>query len=210
MSANDKGSANDRPTVISRRDLLKAGGTGAMLLGSGGLLSACGGVKGSSSASSKDIVIGYVSPQTGALAEFATPDNYVLSRIRQTSAYKQGFKIGGKTYQVRIIEVDSQSNPTRATQVAKQLILNHQVDMIVTSSAPETTNPVAIVAESEGVPCIATVVPWESWYAGLGGNPLKPTQTFKYNSVFFFGVPEFAKCFVPMWNRVHTDKVVAM
>ena len=201
---------SDPPGAISRRDLLKAGGTGALVLGGSSLLSACGGIKGSGSSSSKDIVIGYVSPQTGSLAEFATPDNYVLGKIRATSAYTQGFKVGGKTYKVKIVTADSQSDPTRASQVAKQLILNQHVDMIVTSSAPETTNPVAVVAESEGVPCIATVVPWESWYAGLGGDPVKPTKSFKYNSVFFFGVPEFAKCFVPMWNRVPTNKTVAM
>ncbi len=88
-------------------------------------------------------------------------------------------------------------------------MLNNHVDMIVTSSAPETTNPVAVLAQSEGVPCLATVVPWESWYGGLGGNPLAPTKNFNYNAMFFFGVPEFAKCFIPMWQRVSTDKVIA-
>ena len=27
--------------------------------------------------------------------------------------------------------------------------------------------------------------------------------------MFFFGLKEFQGCFVPMWNRVHTNKVVA-
>jgi branched-chain amino acid transport system substrate-binding protein len=204
--------------VMSRRDMLKATGVGALALTGGGLLAACGSsaLKGAGSGSSggasstKDIVIGYVSPQTGPLAEFATPDNYVLSQIRDTSAYKSGFTVGGKTYKVQIISMDSQSDPTRASEVAKQLIVNNHVDMLVTSSAPETTNPVAAMAETEGVPCVATVVPWESWYVGLGGDPLKPTTNYKYNSMFFFGVPEFAKCFIPMWNRVPTNKVVAM
>jgi branched-chain amino acid transport system substrate-binding protein len=197
--------------AMSRRDLLKAAGASALLLGGGGLLEACGssGLKGAGSTSTKDILIGYVSPQTGSLAEFALPDNFVLNKIRQTSAYSKGFKVGGKTYNVKILEVDSQSDPTRASEVAKQLVVSNGVDMIVTSSAPETTNPVAAMAETQGVPCIATVVPWESWYGGLGGNPLKPTTNFKYNSMFFFGVPQFAGCFIPMWERIKTDKVVA-
>ena len=37
---------------------------------------------------------------------------------------------------------DSQSDPSRASQVARQLILNNNVDMILTTSTPETTNPV--------------------------------------------------------------------
>jgi len=52
-------------------------------------------------------------------------------------------------------------------------------------------------------------VPWESWYAGLGGNPVNPTTKFQYCAMFFFGLKEFQGCFVPMWNRVHTNKVVA-
>ena len=211
-TGESSGGATGQPSGgLSRRDFLKATGAGALAVGGGSLLAACGagGLKGAGSTSTKEIVIGYVSPQTGSLAEFATPDNFVLGQIRQTSAYKQGFKIGGKTYKVRIIEVDSQSSPNRASEVAKQLILNQRVDMIVTSSAPETTNPVSETCESEGVPCISTVVPWESWYAGLGGDPLKPHTAFKYNSMFFFGIPGFAGCFIPMWKRISTDHVVA-
>jgi branched-chain amino acid transport system substrate-binding protein len=74
--------------------------------------------------------------------------------------------------------------------------------MVVTSSAPETTNPVADVCEAEGIPCVATVVPWESWYFGRGA---KPGSTFTYTTMFFFGIPEFAKCFFPMWDRIHTQ-----
>jgi branched-chain amino acid transport system substrate-binding protein len=68
---------------------------------------------------------------------------------------------------------------------------------------------VAAACEKLGTPCLSTVVPWESWYGGLGGNPAKPTTTFKYCTVFFFGLKEFQGTFVPMWQRVHTNKVVA-
>jgi branched-chain amino acid transport system substrate-binding protein len=81
--------------------------------------------------------------------------------------------------------------------------------MILTTSTPETTNPVAVACEKLGTPCLSTVCPWESWYAGLGGNPQKPTTTFKYCTLFFFGLEQFQGCFVPMWNRIHTNKVVA-
>lgn len=200
----------DSGPLFTRRDVLRGFGAGAVVLGGGSLLAACGsGLKGASSGTAGTIVIGYVSPQTGALAEFATPDNFVLSQIRQSSVYKNGFTVGGKKYKVNVVEADSQSDPNRASQVARSLILNNHADMIVTSSAPETTNPVAVVCESQGIPCLSTVVPWESWYAGLGGNPLSPTTKYQYNSMFFFGLEEFGKCFVPMWNRVSTDKVIA-
>ncbi len=96
---------------------------------------------------------------------------------------------------------DSQSSPTRAGQVAEQLALQNKVDLILATSTPETTNPVAAQCEKQGTPCLSTVVPWESWYAGLGGNPVSPTEKFTYCTMFFFGLKEFQECFAPMWNR---------
>jgi branched-chain amino acid transport system substrate-binding protein len=196
--------------IISRRELLQGAGAGAAVLSAGRLLGArVPGVKRFASSSSGEIVIGFVSPQTGDLADFATSNSFAVSKIRQTTAYTKGFSVGGKQYTVKILVVDSQSDPNRASEVARNLVLNDHVDMIITSSTPETDNPVALVCETEGVPCVSTVVPWQAWYAGLGGNPLKPTTKYQYNVMFFFGLEGFGKCFIPMWNRVKTNKVVA-
>src|SRR5690349_19411186 len=63
---------------VTRRTLLKMAGVGAVTIGAGSLIEACDlGVKGSSTGSAGKITIGYVSPQTGALAGFATGDNFV-------------------------------------------------------------------------------------------------------------------------------------
>src|SRR6202046_459220 len=201
--------AQDQP--IARRSLLKGVGAGALALGAGGFLSACGsGIKGASTSSSTGTInIGFVTPLTGDLAGFGVSDKFVLSTVRALSAYAKGFKVGGKNYKVNIVVQDSQSSSTRAGQVALQLIQSSNVDMILTASTPETPNPVAVVFEKMGMPCLSTVVPWESWYAGLGGNPLKPTTAFKYCTMFFFGLKEFQGCFAPMWNRVKNDKEVA-
>ena len=197
-------------TLVSRRQLLQGAGAGVALLGAGRLLgSRSASLQRISSGSAGEIVIGFVSPQTGALADFATSNNFAVSRVRQTSAYTKGFTVGGKTYSVKVIVADSQSDPNRASEVARNLVLNNHVDLIITSSTPETDNPVALVCETEGVPCISTVVPWQSWYAGLGGNPLKPTTKYQYNVMFFFGLEGFGKCFIPMWKRISTNKVVA-
>jgi branched-chain amino acid transport system substrate-binding protein len=179
-------------------------GAGALATGAGGVLAGCSsGIRGSGGSSSGGTIkIGFVTPLTGPLAGFASGDKFVLSTVRATSAYSKGFTVGGKTYKVSIVVADSQSDPNRASQVARQLILNDNVDMLLTTSTPETTNPVAVVAQTQGVPCVSTVCPWESWYAGLGGNPAKPAQSFAYCTLFFFGLKEFQGCFVPMWNRV--------
>jgi branched-chain amino acid transport system substrate-binding protein len=207
--ANGDGAPRNLP--IARRSLLRGIGAGAIAMGAGGIVSACSsGLKGAGApATGGTITIGFITPLTGALAGFASGDQFVLSRIRSTSAYKSGLKIGTKNYKINIVVQDSQSDPNRASTVARQLILQNKVDMILTTSTPETTNPVAAAAEKLGTPCLSTVVPWESWYAGLGGNPLQPTTTFKYTTMFFFGLKEFQGCFAPMWNRIKTNKVVA-
>jgi branched-chain amino acid transport system substrate-binding protein len=199
----------DQP--ISRRSLLKGVGAGSLAVSAGGFLAACSsGLKGGGSASASGTInIGFITPLTGALSGFASGDRYVLSQVQQSSTYTSGIKIGSKKYKININVQDSQSSPTRAAQVAQQLITQDHVDMILTTSTPETTNPVASACEKLQTPCLSTVVPWESWYAGLGGNPLHPTETFKYCSMFFFGLKEFQGTFAPMWNRVHTNKVMA-
>jgi branched-chain amino acid transport system substrate-binding protein len=199
----------DQP--IARRSLLRGVGAGALAVGAGGFLAACGsGIKGAGGSSSTGTInIGFITPLTGSLAGFASGDQFVLKQIRSTSAYKNGIKVGGKTYKVNIIVMDSQSSPTRAGQVAQQLGLQNKVDLILTTSTPETTNPVAAQCEKQGTPCLSTIVPWESWYAGLGGNPQTPTKKFTYCTMFFFGLKEFQGCFVPMWNRIPSDKTVA-
>jgi branched-chain amino acid transport system substrate-binding protein len=194
---------------VARRTLLKALGVGAVTMTAGGVLAACSksAIKGTASASGDTITIGFVTPQTGQVAGFASGDNFVVDQIRATDAYKNGFSIGGKTYAVDIVVEDSQSDPNRASQVAQSLITQNKVDMIVTSSTPETTNPVATVCETQGVPCVSTVVPWQAWFFPRQQDPTKP-KPFKYTTMFFFGVEAFGGCFVPMWNRVTNDKSV--
>ncbi len=195
---------------LSRRSLLRSAGTGALAAGLGGTLAACGGGSaGSRGSSGRTITIGFVTPLTGALAGYAAGDQFVLSAVRASAAYANGFPVGGKKYQVSIVVADSQSDPNQAGQVARDLIQNRRPDMIVTTSTAETTNPVAQVCQSQNVPCLASVVPWESWYAGLGGNPQKPVKPFQYCAMFFFGLPEYAGCYTGMWNRIGAGKTVA-
>jgi branched-chain amino acid transport system substrate-binding protein len=191
----------------TRRSVLRGMGAGALATGAGGILAACSsGSKISPAASSTSTInIGYIAPFTGSLAGFASADKFVVSTIRSTPAFAKGFKAGGKTYQVNIIVNDSQSDPNRASQLARQLILNNNVDLLLTSSTPETVNPVAVVAQTEGVPCAATNDPWESWYSGLGGNPANPIAKFQYCTLFFFGLKQLIGCFIPMWKRMQSS-----
>jgi branched-chain amino acid transport system substrate-binding protein len=201
---------------MDRRSLLRAIGAGAVVVGGGGLLEACSsGIKGASSGSTKSITIGWIHPLTGALAGFGAPDNWVISKIKQTTPYKNGFKIGSKTYPVTIKSYDTQSSPTRAGDLARTAILSDGVDLLLASSTPETVNAVASQAESLGTPLICSNIPWEAWYLNLfpKGNPQHATEKAKYVVMYFLGAEHLAKCFIPMWDRIHaqlhTNKIVA-
>src|ERR1700682_974220 len=136
----------------------------------------------------------------------ASAHNFVLSHVRNTSIYKNGFKLGSKTFDVKIVVKDTQSNPDRASQVARELLLTEKHDLILTPSTPETTNPVADACEANGIPCVSTIVPWEAWFFARGG---KPGTGFNFTTMFFFGMQQFGECFIPMWDRMSTNKVVA-
>src|SRR6516165_8048048 len=202
---------------LSRRGLLRAAGAGAAVVGAGGLLQACSsGIKGAntgSGGSTKAITIGWIHPLTGPLAGFGAPDNWVISKIKKTTPYKNGFKIGSKTYAVTIKSYDSQSSPTRAGDLARTAILTDHVDLLLASSTPETVNAVSSQAESLGTPLICSNIPWEPWYINLGGNPQKPTLKPKFVVMYFLGAEHLVKCFIPMWDRIHaqlhTNKIVA-
>src|SRR5664280_1345237 len=191
---------------VSRRMGLQALGATALV---GGIASLSSATLAAAATKSHVIKIGYVTPSTGALADFAGPDKYVLSLIRASSYFKKGITIGKTKYTIEIITADSQSSPSIASQVTTQLIQKNGVDLIVTSSAPETTVPVSAVCEAAGVPCLSTVCPWEAWYVGLGGTlsaqGAATSGAYKYCSMFFFGVPEFVECFLPMWNKVQAS-----
>ncbi len=95
------GNTSPLDTLISRRTLLKTVGSGALALGAASC--GLGSIKGSGGGTAGKIVIGYVSPQTGAAAGFASGDNFIISGVRGSSAYKSGFKAGGKTYEVDVV-----------------------------------------------------------------------------------------------------------
>ncbi|HKT02207.1 MAG TPA: ABC transporter substrate-binding protein [Rugosimonospora sp.] len=196
---------------LSRRSVLKAAGLGISGLVGADLLSACkvgSGTTGSGGgAATPTVKVGFVSPRTGAAAGFGEPDGYVLGLARKALA--GGVSVAGKKFNVTILDKDSQSNPQRSAQVANDLITGSGVDLMLTTSTPETVNPVSDACEAAGVPCISTVVPWEAWYFGRGAKPGQPSP-FKYTFHFCFGVAQFASAYTHLWPQVTTNKKVGV
>ncbi|WP_300019881.1 ABC transporter substrate-binding protein [uncultured Roseobacter sp.] len=149
------------------------------------------------------IKVGHVSPRTGPLAGFAEADDYVLGAINQ--AFAAGLENNGKTYSVEIISKDSQSNPNRAAEVAADLILGDEVDLIVAASTPDTVNPVSDQAEINEVPCITTDCPWQPYFFGRNGVP---GEGFENTYHFFWGLEDVIGAFLDMWDKSGVAKTV--
>ena len=179
--------------MISRRRLLKtSAATGLALSVSSIAMPAI--AKGSK------IKLGYVSPQSGPLAAFAEADKFIIDGFMSSSS--------GKEFEV--IVKDSQSNPNRAAEVAKELIVDDEIDMMLVASTPETTNPVATTCEAEEIPCLSTVAPWQPYFIGQQGNPGDPGSwaPFDYSYHFFWGLEDVISVFTNMWGQLDTNKSV--
>ncbi|MBI1758806.1 MAG: ABC transporter substrate-binding protein [Actinobacteria bacterium] len=182
-------------------------------LGALGLTACSSGLQGASSGSSSaagsgsggSIKIGYISPRTGVYAGFTDGDPFLLSEIRRQLA--KGIEVGGKTYQVEILDRDSGSDPQKAGQLADDLINKDKVDVILATSTPETVNPVVAKCEAEAVPCITTIAPWQAVYFGGGFGGSKP---MKWTNHFFFGLEGFAGVDPNAWNQIQTNKKVGV
>lgn len=180
---------------FERRSVLKLG---AAALAAPALLRAT-----RAQAAGRTIRIGHVSPRTGPLAAFAEADAFVLDGIRK--AIGKGIEIGGELHPVEIVSKDSQSNSNRASEVAAELILSDEVDLIVAASAPETSNPVADQAEVNEVPCITTDCPWQPYFFGRSGDP---SVGFDWTYHFFWGLEDVVASFLAMWKSVPTNRIV--
>ncbi|MFD1796953.1 ABC transporter substrate-binding protein [Paracoccus aurantiacus] len=147
--------------------------------------------------------VGHVSPVTGPLAGFAEADNYILQAISER--FGQGIENNGKAWQVEIVSKDSQSNPNRAAEVASELILDDEVDIIVAASTPDTVNPVSDQAELNEIPCITTDCPWQPYFFERGGDP---AGGFDYTYHFFWGLEDVIVAFLAMWDGAGAAKTV--
>ena len=187
----------EKAKLPTRRDMLSVAGAAGLTLLTPGTVRAQSG---------DTIKVGFISPRTGPLGSFGEGDGHVLELARKALA--GGLTIGGKKYNVEILDRDTQSDPARASQLAKALINNDKIDMMLTTSTPEVVNPVSDACEAAGVPCLATVMPWEAFYFGRGAKPGAPSP-FKWTYLFSFGVADFVKSYVSQWAMIPNNKKVA-
>jgi hypothetical protein len=122
-----------------------------------------------------------IAQSCGGQARLCQPADRAARRLRRgrqasssTASWRRRSQ-DGLNYE--IVVKDSQSNPNRAAEVAKELIVDDEVNLMLVSSTPETTNPVATTCEAEqACPALSTVAPWQPWFIGQQGNPGDPAE----------------------------------
>ncbi|HWD45206.1 MAG TPA: ABC transporter substrate-binding protein [Actinomycetota bacterium] len=153
------------------------------------------------------VKLGYVSPQSGPLFGFGEADSFVVEGVREM--LEDGLEIGGRAYAVEILVRDSQSNPRRAGEVARDLIGRDNVAMMLVSSTPETTNPVADACEAAGTPCISTAAPYQPWYLARTPPPdPQARRPYRWTWHFFWGLEDIIAVFADMWGQVDNNQVL--
>jgi branched-chain amino acid transport system substrate-binding protein len=187
-------------TPVSRRTVLT--GLAAMSVPVGGAL-ATHHVSPLTKKKGRTIKFGYVSPETGPLAAFGAADTFVIDALKKILA--RGVVIDGVTHPIEVIVKDSQSTDATAASVADDLIKNEKVDIMLVSSTPDTTNPVSDACETNRVPCISTVAPWQSWFFGRGATP---KTTYKWTYHFFWGLEDIEAVYSDIWEAIPTDKSI--
>lgn len=179
---------------IDRRTFLKTAAVGVATTAMGT----------SALAAPRPVRLGLVVPQTGPLAFFSEQVPWTVEEI--TKALGGKVKIAGTDHPLEILLRDSQSNPNRAAEVAKNLILQDKVDMLLACATPETVNPVADQAELSGVPCLSNDAPLEPYFFGRNGDPKKG---FEWTYHYFFSATNLAESYFAAWDKVATNKVIA-
>ena len=157
------------PLGVSRRDFVKRAAAGAGGIAFAGRIS-------TAFAQAADVIkIGFVSPRTGPLGGFGEGDPFVLGLARKALA--NGITSGGKKYKVEIIDQDLQSDPSRASQLAKSMISTDNVDLMLVTSTPEVVNPVSDACESGAFPASLPSCRGKPGISAAAPSPASPRRS---------------------------------
>ena len=130
---------------VTRRGFIK--GAGAIAGGAAAALTVPASVR-SAFAQGDDVIrVGFIGPRSGPLGVFGEGDAFLVEQFNSHMA--DGVQVGDKRYGIQLVLADTQSDPVRASQVAKDLINGEAVDLMLASSTPETVNPVADACEAD-------------------------------------------------------------
>jgi branched-chain amino acid transport system substrate-binding protein len=189
MSKKNKG----REKGFTRREFLKTTGMAGAALGASAVVPSF--VKKAYAQQKKDfILIGHPNPSTGPLAGFGEASPWADEKAVEAINKAGGLfvKEYNKKVPVKLKMVDTESDPTKAAELASKLILGDKVDLMVVMHTPDTVNPVSAMCERYKMPCISLDNPVEPW---LSGGP------YKYSFHAFWTVDKVTDLFTGLWEE---------
>jgi branched-chain amino acid transport system substrate-binding protein len=191
----------------NRRQFLRTVGAAGVAALAGGAAAACASGPRTTDLAAADpgdvIRIGFVSPETGALAPFGEADRFVGTAMAEFFNANP-ITVGGRPHRVEILTRDSQSDANRAADVAAGLVLDDGIHLMLVSATSDTANAVSDQCEAAGLPCVATATPWQSWFYGRGG---RPEAAFDWTYLFSWGLEDTQAVYADMWEQVATNRV---
>ncbi len=147
--------------------------------------------------------IGFVAPLSGPMANFTVGIKHTADLALAEMNKDGGIMVDelGKKLPVEIIWGDSESNPTKASEVATKLATSDKVDILVGEWTPDTINPVSIVGERYQIPTLLANSPDTSW---LANGPYDWSYALLFNYDYF--IDEYFNGF----DRLDTNKKIGL
>ena len=154
----------------------------------------------------REIKIGFVTPQTGAIALFGTPDKYCVERWKE--AVKDGLVCGdGKKHPISIIgpgqPVGHQPGVAGGRRPDHQQQGRHHLGGLHERHHGPGGRPGRDLGDC---PCFTNDCPWQAWFFGRKGDP---AVGFHWTYHAFWGLEDIIGTFMSMWDGMNTNKVVA-
>lgn len=115
----------------------------------------------------EEVRFGNLVSLTGAQAAFGEPAAWAIRKCIEDVNKLGGLNVGGRKLQVKLIQYDDSTDPSKAAVLAEQLILQDKVHLIITCPGPPTIHiPVSQIADKHKIPAMVDGVfePW--WSAG--------------------------------------------
>jgi branched-chain amino acid transport system substrate-binding protein len=160
------------------------------------------GSKGGGSGGSDEIVIGATIPLTGAFAAFGAQE-----KIADTMAVNEvnaagGITVDGKKKKVKLVILDSKSEPNTTTSQARTLALQDHAVGFFGTIAPPLVIPLSAVSDQLKIP-MTHHTPIQAW---LGGRK----SGWKYSWDVFFNEPQMTTTQFRAADEVKTNKKVVL
>jgi ABC-type branched-subunit amino acid transport system substrate-binding protein len=127
----------------------------------------------------QEIKVGVVQAQTGMYAAFGQGGLFGVKAAAEDVNKLGGVDVGGKKVPIKVVAVDSESDPNKAGSLAEGLAVQDKVNFLLSGDEPPPMHPgVSQVADRYKIPYVTSVGPLEPWGAMRQESPTKWQYTW--------------------------------